>query len=162
MSSLERAAGPTSSGLNGFASTPLEEFFLMSIGARDEPETRRMFTGWKARHGRAYRDAGEEECRYWLFQGNRRVVDRINAAAGRNAYGLNRFGDLTNEEILERCYYRPEAEDRELSARCQADPDHGLGRLIRYQVCRCIATELKQKESGGSAIHGDEAHMWIV
>ena len=34
---------------------------------------------------------------------------------------------------------RLEAEDPELSARCQADPDHGLGRLIRYQVFLPIA-----------------------
>jgi hypothetical protein len=62
-----------------------------------------------------------------LFKGNRRVVVRLNAAAaGQNVYGLNQFGDLTNEEVQERCY--PEMEDRELSARCQAAvpvPDTG-------------------------------------
>ncbi|CAD6338633.1 unnamed protein product [Miscanthus lutarioriparius] len=93
-----------------------------------EQETRRMFVGWKAKYGNTYRDVGEEECRYRLFKGNRRVVVRLNAAAaaGQNVYGLNQFGDLTNEEVQERCY--PEMEDRELSARCQAAvpvPDPG-------------------------------------
>ncbi|XP_066369674.1 uncharacterized protein [Miscanthus floridulus] len=152
-----RAAGVTSSGLNGFSATTIEEFNNM-FGARMgeksyEQETRRMFVGWKAKYGKTYRDVGEEECRYELFKGNRRVVVRLNAAAGQDVYGLNQFGDLTNEEVRERCY--PKMEDRELSARCQADPDSGHGRLIRYQVCRCIATELKETESGGSAIPGD-------
>jgi hypothetical protein len=78
-----------------------------------------MFVGWKAKYGKTYRDVGEEECRYWLFKGNRRVVVRLNAAAaGQNAYGINQFGDLTNEEVRESCY--PEMVDQELSARCQA------------------------------------------
>ncbi|CAD6335794.1 unnamed protein product [Miscanthus lutarioriparius] len=137
--------------------TTIEEFNNM-FGARMgeksyEQETRRMFVGWKAKYGKTYRDVGEEECRYELFKGNRRVVVRLNAAAGQNVYGLNQFGDLTTEGVRERCY--PKMEDRELSARCQADPDSGHGRLIRYKVCRCIATELKETESGGSAIPGD-------
>lgn len=162
----------TTSGLNGLSAHASEEVFVGYGGGPRmeerayEEETRRIFAGWKARHGKAYRDAGEE-CRYNLFKANRRVVVELNAAAadgGTAAYGLNQFGDLTNEEVRERCY--PEIEDRELSARCQAvtrdaGPDHGW--LIRYQVCRCIATEagLKQTESGGSAVREDEAHMWI-
>ena len=131
-----RAAGVTS-GLNGLSATAIEEIYCghgVRMGERPfEHETRRMFVGWKAKHGNTYRDVGEEECRYRLFKGNRRVVVRLNAAAaGQNVYGLNQFGDLTNEEVQERCY--PEMEDRELSARCQADPDSGHGRLIRYQV----------------------------
>ncbi|XP_066334791.1 uncharacterized protein [Miscanthus floridulus] len=155
-----RAARPararrTSSGLNSFAATPVEEFYLMLMFPGEEEayeqETRRVFVGWKAKYGKSYRDVGEEECRYALFKGNRRVVVWLNAtaaaAARRNVcYGLNQFGDLTNEEVRERCYLK--MEDPELRARCQAD-----------LVCRCIATELKETESGGSAIPGDEAHM---
>uniref|UniRef100_J3MRC7 Cathepsin propeptide inhibitor domain-containing protein n=1 Tax=Oryza brachyantha TaxID=4533 RepID=J3MRC7_ORYBR len=48
----------------------------------------------------AYRDVGEEEYRYMLFKANRRFVVNLNAAApGKTAYGLNQFGDLTNEEV---------------------------------------------------------------
>ena len=86
---------------------------------------------WKSKYGKTYSDVGEEECQYKLFKGNRRVVVRLNtAAAGQNVYGLNQFGDLTNEEVRERCY--PEIEDRELSARCQAavlDPGSGTVRV---------------------------------
>ncbi|KAG2547304.1 hypothetical protein PVAP13_9KG059800 [Panicum virgatum] len=38
---------------------------------------------------------------------------------------------------------------------------HGLNVFIAEKVCRCIASELKQAESGGSVTPGDEAHMWI-
>uniref|UniRef100_A0A0E0D360 Cathepsin propeptide inhibitor domain-containing protein n=1 Tax=Oryza meridionalis TaxID=40149 RepID=A0A0E0D360_9ORYZ len=148
-----RAAGPTSSGLNGLSAVASEEIYHghgVQMGQElFEQETRRMFVGWKAKYGKTYRDVGEENCRYRLFMGNRRVVIRLNTAAGQNVYDLNQFGDLTNGEVQERCY--PEMEDPELSARCQAAvpiPDPGSepihGRLIRYQVCRCIATELKQ------------------
>ena len=132
-----RADGDTTSGLNGLSARSIEEIYR-GYGVRKEEqsyeqETRRMFVGWKAKYGKTYRDVGEEECRYELFKGNRRVVVRLNAAAaGQNVYGLNQFGDLTNEEVRERCY--PKMEDRELSARCQADPDSGHGRLIRYKV----------------------------
>ena len=103
-----------------------------------------MFVGWKAKYGKTYRDVGEEKCRYMLFMGNRRVVVRLNATAGgQNMYGLNQFGDLTNEEVQQRCY--PEMEDRELSARCQAAvPDPGSDtvheRLIWYQVIILLTT----------------------
>jgi hypothetical protein len=130
-----RAAGVTS-GLNGLSATAIEEIYRghgFRMGERSyEHETRRMFVGWKAKYGKTYRDVGEEECRYGLFKGNRRVVVRLIAAAGQNVCGLNQLGDLTNEEVCERCY--PKMEDREMSARCQADPDSGHGRLIRYQV----------------------------
>ncbi|XP_066378752.1 uncharacterized protein [Miscanthus floridulus] len=194
-----RAAGVTTSGLNSLSASAIEEIYRgrgVRMGEESyEQETRRMFVGWKAKYGNTYRDVGEEECRYRLFKGNRRVVVRLNAAAaaGQNVYGLNQFGDLTNEEVQERCY--PEMEDRELITRCQAavpvpdpGPDPVHGRLFRYQikdtvtnmqsivrkrlllesevdrkVCQCIARELKQTESGGSAIPGDDPdpHMWI-
>ncbi|XP_037451078.1 uncharacterized protein LOC119321542 [Triticum dicoccoides] len=157
-----RADGVTTSGLNGLSALANEEIYRgyrVRKGEESyEQETRRMFVGWKAKYGKTYRDVGEEECRYRLFKGNRRVVVRLNAAAGQNVYGINQFGDLTNEEVRERCY--PEMVDQELSARCQAaapDPDPDHGRRIWYQACRCIATEV---ESGG-AVPGDEAHMWI-
>ncbi|RLN34711.1 endoplasmic reticulum-Golgi intermediate compartment protein 3-like [Panicum miliaceum] len=38
---------------------------------------------------------------------------------------------------------------------------HGLNVFVAEKVCRCIASELKQAESGGSAIPGNEAHMRI-
>jgi len=134
-----RAAGVTS-GLNGLSATAIEEIYRghgFRMGERSyEHETRRMFVGWKAKYGKTYRDVGEEECRYSLFKGNRRVVVRLNAAAaGQSAYGINQFGDLTNEEVRESCY--PEMVDQELSARCQAaapDPDPDHGRRIWYQV----------------------------
>ncbi|TVU30174.1 hypothetical protein EJB05_21784, partial [Eragrostis curvula] len=140
-----------------------------------EEETRREFAGWKAGYGKTYRDAGEEECRYKLFKGNRRVVVLLNnAAAGEAAYGLNQFGDLTNEEVRASCYGRVGGVrnnleiEGELSSRCQAIAtsmqyqDHVEARLIWSPVCQCIATELKQStESGGSAIPGDEGHMWL-
>ncbi|XP_037483891.1 uncharacterized protein LOC119362712 [Triticum dicoccoides] len=160
-----RADGVTTSGLNGLSALANEEIYRgyrVRKGEESyEQETRRMFVGWKAKYGKTYRDVGEEECRYRLFKGNRRVVVRLNAVAatpGQNVYGINQFGDLTNEEVRERCY--PEMVDQELSARCQAaapDPDPDHGRRIWYQVCRCIATEV---ESGG-AVPGAEAHMWI-
>ncbi|XP_066316262.1 uncharacterized protein [Miscanthus floridulus] len=137
-----RAAGVTTTGLNSLSASAIEEIYRgrgVRMGEESyEQETRRMFVGWKAKYGNTYRDVGEEECRYRLFKGNRRVVVRLNAA-GQNVYGLNQFGDLTNEEVQERCY--PEKEDRELIARCQAAvpvPDPGTdpvhGRLFRYQI----------------------------
>ncbi|KAG0531677.1 hypothetical protein BDA96_04G042800 [Sorghum bicolor] len=163
----KRADGDTTSGLNGLAARSMEEIYrgyrVQKGEATYEQETRRMFVGWKAKYGKTYRDVGEEECRYRLFKGNRRVVVRLNdAAAGQIVYAINQFGDLTNEEVRESCY--PEMVDQERSARCQAiapDPDPDHGRRIWYQVCQCIAMELKQTEPGGSAVPGDEAHMWI-
>ncbi|PAN35387.1 hypothetical protein PAHAL_6G205000 [Panicum hallii] len=149
----DRASRPTSSGLNGFAASSNEEMYFGLYGPwvakqeEYEQETRRMFVLWKAKYGKTYRDVGEERCRYRLFKGNRRVVVRLNAATGQDVYGLNQFGDLTNEEVQQRCY--PET-DRELSTRCQAavlDPGSSIvldrERLISYMVCRCIATEMR-------------------
>jgi hypothetical protein len=138
----------TTSGLNGLSARSIEEIFLglgVDIGEVSyQQETRRMFEGWKARYGKAYRDVGEEECRWYrLFKGNRRVVVRLNAAdARRNVYGINQFGDLTNWEVRERCY--PEMEDLELGARCQAAV-LGLSdyeRLIPYQVIMLLVAVL--------------------
>ncbi|KAJ1293663.1 hypothetical protein BS78_01G086100 [Paspalum vaginatum] len=190
-----KAAGVTTSGLNGLSDHASEEF-LRGHGVRRgeksyKQETRRMFVGWKAKYGKTYRDAGEEQCRYMLFKENRRFVVKLNAAAaGETAYGLNQFGDLTDEEVSG-CYDGRGGEmEGKLSARCQAAvagdsvyDNEGLvrsqeGKLsarcqavaggiivderpIRSQVCRCIALELIQTESGGSAIPGDEAHMRI-
>ncbi|CAL4917454.1 unnamed protein product [Urochloa decumbens] len=104
------ATGVTSSGLKGLSALASEE---IPVGYGDGPrwgeesfeeETRRVFVGWKAKYGKAYRDVGEERCRYYLFKANRRVVVELNAAAaGETAYGLNQFGDLTNEEARETC-----------------------------------------------------------
>lgn len=88
-----------------------------------EEETRRMFVEWKAKYGKTYRDVGEEECRYALFKGNRRVIVQLNADAGETSYGLNQFGDLSKEEIRACCYGRGALNNLEmeekLSARCQ-------------------------------------------
>ncbi|TVU48585.1 hypothetical protein EJB05_08226 [Eragrostis curvula] len=158
------AAGVTTSGLNGLVAHADEEVFYgdgVQIGEGSyEEETRRMFVGWKAKYNKTYRDIGEEECRYMLFKGNRRVVVKLNAA-GKTAYGLNQFGDLTMEEVRERCDGEMEGK---LSALCQAAVAGypGVHHMpIRSQVCWCITSELKQTESGGSAIPGDEAHMQI-
>ncbi|KAM0842331.1 hypothetical protein ACQ4PT_058406 [Festuca glaucescens] len=166
---LANAAGIASSGLNGLSGRSREEIprgkGIRTGEASYEEETRLVFARWKARYGKTYRDAGEEECRYKLFKGNQRIVVQLNAAAaaaGEAAYGLNQLGDLTNEEVRACC--DPEMEGK-LGARCQAAaadrPDTYL-RLIRSQVCWCIAMELKQsRESGGSAIPRDGARMWI-
>ncbi|CAL4895056.1 unnamed protein product [Urochloa decumbens] len=160
-----KAARVTTTGLNGLGAHASEEVLHgegVQIGEGSyEEETRRMFVGWKAKYKKTYRDVGEEECRYMLFKGNRRVVVDLNAAAGKTAYGLNQFGDLTMEEVRESCDGEMEGK---LSALCQAavagyaDVHH---RPIESQVCWCITSELKQTESGGSAIPGDEAHMQI-
>jgi len=104
------AAGVTTSGLSGHA---VEEIPVGYGGGPRmdersyEEETRRKFVGWKAKYGETYRDVGEEECRYHLCKANRRVVVQLNAAAdGETAYGLNQFGDLTNEEVRESCVGR--------------------------------------------------------
>ncbi|CAL4934256.1 unnamed protein product [Urochloa decumbens] len=154
------AAGVTSTGLNGLSDLASEEIsrgHRVRMGERSyEEETRRMFVGWKAKYVKTYRDVGEEECRYRLFKANRRVVVKLNAdAAGETAYGLNQFGDFTNEEVRESCDGRGGEMEGNLSARCQAavarDVVYGeYERLLRSQVCQCIASELKQTESGVS------------
>ncbi|KAK3152042.1 hypothetical protein QOZ80_2BG0153550 [Eleusine coracana subsp. coracana] len=142
------AAGVTS-GINGLSGLASEEIFLgfgVQIGKESyEEETRRMFVGWKAKYGKTYRDVGEEDCRYKLFKGNRRVVVKLNAAAGETAYGLNQFGDLTDEEVRSSCYYwhggvfRSNSKmEGKLSARCQAvtadQPNTVDERLIKSQI----------------------------
>ncbi|KAI4969485.1 hypothetical protein ZWY2020_000399 [Hordeum vulgare] len=130
-----------------------------------------MFVGWKAKYGKAYKDIGEE-CRYKLFKGNRRIVVKLNAAAGEPAYGL------TNEGVRECCdgsggvQNNPEMEGK-LSVRWKivfflhdAKLPQRLFRTGQSSggtwVCRCIATELRENsESVSSAVPGDEAHMWI-
>ncbi|CAN6202395.1 unnamed protein product [Urochloa humidicola] len=144
-----------------------------------EEETRRMFVEWKAKYGKTYKDVGEEECRYALFKGNRRVIVQLNAAdAGETSYGLNQFGDLTNEEVRASCYGRGVLNDLEmegkLSARCQAaaaalDLPYSVDsrmkgaeakvQLSRSQVCCCIATELKQSLEIAPFLEVE--HMWI-
>ncbi|CAN6164963.1 unnamed protein product [Urochloa humidicola] len=143
-----------------------------------EVETRRTFVEWKAKYGKTYKDVGEEECRYWLFKGNRRVVVQLNADAGEASYGLNQFGDLTNEEVRACCHGLGVLNNLEmegkLSARCQAaaaalDLPYSVDsrkkgaeaevQLSRSQVCRCIATELKQ--TLGVAPFLEIKHMWI-
>ncbi|RLN34915.1 oryzain alpha chain-like [Panicum miliaceum] len=123
----DNAAGVTSSGLNGLSGHASGEIFVgygggprMEEGSYEE-ETRRIFVGWKAKYGKTYRDVGEKECRYNLFKANRRVVVELNVAAdGETAYGLNQFGDLTNEEVRESCDRRGGEMVGKLSARCQA------------------------------------------
>jgi hypothetical protein len=121
---LSNAAGVTITGFNGLSAHASEEVLQgegIRIGEESyEEETRRMFVGWKAKYKKTYRDVGEEECRYRLFKGNRRFVVRLNAAAaaaGKTAYGLNQFGDLTKEEVRESCDGEMEGK---LSALCQA------------------------------------------
>ena len=134
-----RAAGVTSVGLNGLSARADEEIqrgYRVRTGEGSyEQETRRMFVGWKAKYKKTYRDVGEEECRYMLFKGNRRVVVDLNAAAaGKTAYGLNQFGDLTKEEVRESCDGGMEGK---LSALCQAAVAGYAGvhhRPIRSQV----------------------------
>ena len=117
--------------------SPALLMLLLSPAASDtfEQETRRMFVQWKAKYKKTYRDVGEEECRYMLFKGNRRVVVDLNAAAaGKTAYGLNQFGDLTKEEVRESCDGGMEGK---LSALCQAAVAGYAGvhhRPIRSQV----------------------------
>lgn len=133
----------TTSGLNGLSAHASEEVFVGYGGGPRmeerayEEETRRIFAGWKARHGKAYRDAGEE-CRYNLFKANRRVVVELNAAAadgGTAAYGLNQFGDLTNEEVRESCGGRGGEMMGKLSARCRAAvAGDTIHELIRSQL----------------------------
>lgn len=118
-------AGVTSSGLNGLNGHASEKIFGgrgVRIGEKSyEEEARRMFVGCKAKYGKTYRDVGEEECWYKLFKANRRVVVKLNAAAaGETAYGINQFGDLTNEEVRECCDGRGGEMEGKLSARCQA------------------------------------------
>jgi hypothetical protein len=187
--SLANAAGIASSGLNGLSGRSREGIprrkGVRTGEASYEEETRLVFAGWKARYGKAYRDAGEEECRYKLFKGNRRIVVQLNAGVGDGeaAYGLNQLGELTNEEVRACC--DPEMEG-EIGARCLAaaadHPDTYL-RLVRSQVIifalfsfflinyyyHCyteyfnvyILTRYFFTESGGSAIPRDGAHMWI-
>ncbi|CAL5044370.1 unnamed protein product [Urochloa decumbens] len=145
-----------------------------------EEETRLMFVEWKAKYGKTYKDVGEEECRYALFKGNRRVIVQLNAAAdaGETSYGLNQFGDLTKEEVRACCYGRGVLNNLEsegkLSARCQVaaaalDPPYSVDsrkkgaeakvQLSRSQVCRCIATELKQSLEVAPFL--EMKHMWI-
>ncbi|CAL5029930.1 unnamed protein product [Urochloa decumbens] len=168
-------AGVTRYGLNRLSCLTREEIRTgcrgrgvrnMTAEGSYEQETRRMFAGWKAKHGKAYRDVGGEECRYKLFKTNRRVVDDLNAAAGGTPYGLNQFGDLTNEEIRASCYGRrnnnPEMMEGKLSARCQATvaylPDTVHGRIIgtiQSQVKRQIKilsiwTEISLAEVGNN------------
>uniref|UniRef100_A0A0D9V8Q2 Cathepsin propeptide inhibitor domain-containing protein n=1 Tax=Leersia perrieri TaxID=77586 RepID=A0A0D9V8Q2_9ORYZ len=130
-----------------------EEITRVRIGERSfEEETRRMFVAWKDEHGKSYRDAGEEDCRYKLFKANRRVVVKLNVvAAGEAVYGLNEFGDLTNEEVRDRCDGRGGEEmERKLSSRWP-------GRLpVHFQ-----GTETEYTESGASGIPGDEAQAKI-
>ncbi|XP_044958344.1 uncharacterized protein LOC123409540, partial [Hordeum vulgare subsp. vulgare] len=96
-----RDAGVTSYCLNHRNSLTKEDIFrgygVWMWEELYEEETRRMFVGWKAKYGKAYKDVGEEECRYKLFKGNRRIVVKLNAAAGEPAYGL------TNEGVRECC-----------------------------------------------------------
>lgn len=135
--------------INQFGDLTREERRGMRVGKEEESwyeeETRRMFVVWKSKYGKTYKHVGEEVCRYKLFKGNRRyVVDRLNAAADgdETAYGLNQFGDLTNDEVRRACYYRnkPDTEEGKLlSARCQAAanllPDTvDERRLIKSQV----------------------------
>nr|XP_034583990.1 uncharacterized protein LOC117846967 [Setaria viridis] len=133
-----RADGVTTSSLNGLAARSNEEIQhghrVRKGEGSYEQETRWMFVGWKAKYGKTYRDVGEEECRYRLFKGNRRIVVRLNAAAAarQNAYNINQFGDLTNEEVRESCY--PEMVDQELSASlilsAKAEEDLDLDKAI--------------------------------
>ncbi|XP_012701469.1 oryzain alpha chain-like [Setaria italica] len=130
-------AGVTSSGLNGLNGHASFGGRGVRMGEKSyEEEARRMFVGWKAKYGKTYRDVGEEECWYKLFKANRRVVVKLNAAAaGETAYGINQFGDLTNEEVRECCDGRGGEMEGKLSARCQAAvAGDSVERLIRSQV----------------------------
>ncbi|KAL6603707.1 hypothetical protein ACP70R_044068 [Stipagrostis hirtigluma subsp. patula] len=147
----ENAAG-VPIGLNGLSAHANEEIFRgykvqMGEGSYEE-ETRRMFVGWKAKYDKTYRDVGEEECRYMLFKENRRIVVKLNAAAaGKTAYGLNQFGDLTNEEVRECCDGRGGEIEGELSAMCQAAAaGYSIyDRLISSQILSVDAIDMSGK-----------------
>ncbi|GJM91417.1 hypothetical protein PR202_ga07782 [Eleusine coracana subsp. coracana] len=69
----------------------------------EEVETRRMFRDWMAKNKKTYSSIDEEEHRYAVFKENlRRRFDKQDAAfdaAGVRIRGLNKFGDLTDEEL---------------------------------------------------------------
>jgi hypothetical protein len=82
---------------------------LVSLAAADIPiphrekseeEMRLIFVEWKAKMGKTYSSAGEEERRYATFKDSLRRIDQHNAA-GIHSYrlGLNNFSDLTQEEF---------------------------------------------------------------
>ncbi|WVZ95120.1 hypothetical protein U9M48_040921 [Paspalum notatum var. saurae] len=151
-----RDNGDTTSGLNGLADLAMEEFRMMlwaqpGEGSYEE-ETRRAFAGWKAEYGKVYRDAGDEECRYRVFKGNRRVVVELNAAAtaaadGETAYRLNRFGDLTNEEVRG-CGYDGRGGE------CQADVAAGDDGVVVYGYERLGLGKLRARCQ--AAVAGDD------
>ncbi|GJN20923.1 hypothetical protein PR202_gb08361 [Eleusine coracana subsp. coracana] len=157
-----RFAGVASFRLNHLSGLAREEIFLghgVQMGEESyEEETRRVFVGWKAKYGKTYRDVGEEECRYKLFKGNRRVIVQLNAAAaGETAYGLNQYGDFTNKEVRACCYGNNPKMEGKLSARCQAaaaelqDPVHG--RLIWTPVGDVFCLQIKRQIAAVSSTY---------
>jgi cathepsin L len=56
-----------------------------------------LWGAWKVQHGKTYRPDEETE-RFAIFQRNLDFVQKFNSEGHSHTVGMNRFGDLTNEE----------------------------------------------------------------
>ncbi|XP_074557118.1 zingipain-1-like [Curcuma longa] len=101
----------SSSALAAVSAVPYQDVVTLSkqggaVPGRSDEKVKNLYLEWRAKHRPAENDKYLDEYRLEVFKENLRLVDEHNAAADRGEHtfrlGMNRFGDLTNEEYRAR------------------------------------------------------------
>lgn len=80
----------------------LAMFIPSSLGSTISADVVNQFAAWKLQHGVVYPDQSTEVARLAIFNANLKFIEEENTMAERRGstmrLGMNRFGDMTNEE----------------------------------------------------------------
>lgn len=79
-------------------------FFALTLTScfEDQPTIdpmRQRYEQWLARYDRTYKDRGEKERRFEIYQSNVQLIDEFNAISQEYTLTDNKFADLTSEEF---------------------------------------------------------------
>ncbi|VDD80546.1 unnamed protein product [Mesocestoides corti] len=121
----------------------------------DELDLQNRWNAWKSRHGRVYRDAGENARRLAVFKHNLLYVRGHNRRyhAGLESYitDLNQFADLTSEEFIRKYLSLPRAPPprRRATLWRGSRPRQDLPEEVDWRT-KNLVTEIKNQGNCGS------------
>ncbi|KAJ8921571.1 hypothetical protein NQ315_010476 [Exocentrus adspersus] len=113
---------------------------------------RELWSKFKQKYGRDYRNLKEEQLRYSIFQSNLRIIDQHNEkyAKGETSYsmGITKFTDMTPAEFRATLNYNVTINPRQSTIRDRTVRDT-LPETVNW-VEKGVVTEVKNQESCGA------------
>ncbi|KAJ8921586.1 hypothetical protein NQ315_010491 [Exocentrus adspersus] len=113
---------------------------------------RELWSKFKQKYGRDYRNLKEEQLRYSIFQSNLRIIDQHNEkyAKGETSYsmGVTKFTDMTPAEFRATLNYNVTINPRQSTIRDRTVRDT-LPETVNW-VEKGVVTEVKNQESCGA------------